>query len=93
MGVVGTGIASVSFKNIVPSHLPSFLLPCPDCGNRLVVRAVVPVPFEGGTKGSNLDDITYGCVQCSATLTRTVRTGEGGGGLLKPASSPADDRA
>jgi predicted RNA-binding Zn-ribbon protein involved in translation (DUF1610 family) len=64
----------VSVKNIVPSHLPSFLLPCPQCGNRMVVRAVTPLPFEGNAEGSNLDDITYGCVQCGTTLTRTVRS-------------------
>jgi predicted RNA-binding Zn-ribbon protein involved in translation (DUF1610 family) len=64
----------VSFKNIVPSHLPSFLLPCPQCGNRMVVRAVTPVPLEGGAASSALDDITYACVQCGTTMTRTVRS-------------------
>jgi hypothetical protein len=70
----GNGNAPVSVKNIVPSHLPSFLLPCPHCGNRMVVRAVTPLPFEGGAECSDLDDITYGCVQCGTTLTRTVRS-------------------
>ena len=64
-----TGIASVSSRTIMPSHLPSFLLPCPHCSNRMVVKAVTPVPGEG----SDLDDITYACVQCGTTLTRTVR--------------------
>jgi predicted RNA-binding Zn-ribbon protein involved in translation (DUF1610 family) len=67
--------APVSVKNIIPSHLPSFLLPCPHCGNRMVVRTVTPVPLDGGTAGSDdLDDITYGCVQCGTTMTRTVRS-------------------
>jgi hypothetical protein len=40
----------------------------------MVIRAVTPVSFEGGSERSNLDDIIYGCVRCDATLTRTVRT-------------------
>ena len=64
----------VSVKNIVPSHLPSFLLPCPRCSNRMIVRSVTPVPVEGSAECSNLDDITYGCAQCGTTLTRTVRS-------------------
>ena len=64
-------------KNIIPSHLPSFLLPCPQCGNRMVVRSVTPVPVDlvpadDIAATSPLDDITYGCVQCGTTLTRTV---------------------
>jgi hypothetical protein len=70
----GNGKDPVSVKNIVPSHLPSFLLPCPQCGNRMVVRAVTPVPLADSAKTSSLDDITYGCVQCSTTMTRTVRS-------------------
>lgn len=70
----GIGRASVSLKNIAPSSLPSFLLPCPHCGNRMVIREVAPVFFEDGSERSNLDDITYACVQCDTTLTRTVRS-------------------
>jgi hypothetical protein len=42
----------------------------------MVVRAVTPVPLDGAAKEerSNLDDITYGCVQCGTTMTRTVRS-------------------
>ena len=69
-----TGYASVSSRPINPSHLPSFLLPCPHCGKRMIVKAVTPVTADGGgDECSNLDDITYGCVQCGTTLTRTVR--------------------
>jgi DNA-directed RNA polymerase subunit RPC12/RpoP len=73
-----TEMLKVSVKNIIPSHLPSFLLPCPHCGHRMVVRAVtpvpLPVPLDGDAESSDLDDITYGCVQCGTTMTRTVRT-------------------
>jgi DNA-directed RNA polymerase subunit RPC12/RpoP len=72
-GTGETGIAAVSSRPIVPSHLPSFLLPCPHCSNRMVVKAVTPVPVDGSSGGSDLDDITYACVQCGTTLTRTVR--------------------
>jgi DNA-directed RNA polymerase subunit RPC12/RpoP len=70
----GNGNAPMSDKNIIPSHLPSFLLPCPHCGNRMVVKAVTPVPLDGDAARSTLDDITYGCIQCDTTLTRTVRS-------------------
>jgi hypothetical protein len=40
----------------------------------MVIRSVTPVPVDGSAEASNLDDITYGCVQCGTTLTRTVRS-------------------
>ena len=40
----------------------------------MVVRAVTPLPADGDAACSTLDDITYGCVQCDITLTRTVRS-------------------
>jgi hypothetical protein len=40
----------------------------------MVIRAVTPALFEGSAECSSLDDITYGCVQCGTTLTRTVRS-------------------
>ncbi len=40
----------------------------------MVIREVAPVFFEDGSERSNLDDITYACVQCDTTLTRTVRS-------------------
>jgi hypothetical protein len=40
----------------------------------MVIRAVTPASFEGGSERSNLDDIIYGCLQCDTTLTRTVRS-------------------
>jgi hypothetical protein len=67
----------VPFKDVTPSRLPSFLLPCPHCGHRMVIMAVTPARFAG-VDSNDLEDITHGCVQCGTTLTRTVRplTGE-----------------
>jgi hypothetical protein len=39
----------------------------------MVVKAVTPVPVDGSDECGDLDDITYGCIQCGTTLTRTVR--------------------
>jgi hypothetical protein len=39
----------------------------------MVIQEVTRVPVDGNGEGSNLDDITYGCVECETTLTRTVR--------------------
>jgi predicted RNA-binding Zn-ribbon protein involved in translation (DUF1610 family) len=63
----------VSSRKTTPSHLPSFLLPCPSCGNRVVIRTVTRVPVDSKSRGEDLDDITYSCEQCGMTLTRTVR--------------------
>src|SRR5215471_5756578 len=74
----GVGSASsVAFKSVVRSHLPSFLLPCPQCGHRMAVTAVTPARSGGGAESSNLKDITHGCMQCGTTLTRTVRRRDG----------------
>jgi hypothetical protein len=59
-------------KDIAPSHLPTFLLPCPHCGERMAITAVAPV--QSGGKAGDLDDVTHGCRQCGTTLTRTVRS-------------------
>ncbi len=40
----------------------------------MVVRAVTPVPFDGGEDRASLDDITYSCIKCGTTMTRTVRS-------------------
>lgn len=63
----------MSFKNVIPSLLPSFLLPCPHCGHRMAVTAVAPALFAGGTGSNDLEDITHSCVQCGTKLIRTVR--------------------
>ena len=63
----------MSFKGAAPSHLPSFLLPCPHCGHRMAITSVTPAQFSGSVESHDLEDITHGCVQCGTTLTRTVR--------------------
>jgi DNA-directed RNA polymerase subunit RPC12/RpoP len=70
---LGTGECSVPFKDVTPSRLPSFLLPCPHCGHRMAIMAVTPARFAGA-ESNDLEDITHGCVQCGTTLTRTVRS-------------------
>ena len=66
-------------KNIFPSHLPSFLLPCPHCGQRMIVVTVKPARLEGGAVANDLEDVTHGCKQCGATLSRMVRPSVGYG--------------
>jgi predicted RNA-binding Zn-ribbon protein involved in translation (DUF1610 family) len=60
-------------KDVTPSRLPTFLLPCPHCGQRMAITAVAPARFDAGTVGQILEDVTHGCPQCGTTLTRTVR--------------------
>jgi hypothetical protein len=75
-GDLGTGACesdSVSFKSLIRSNLPSFLLPCPCCGHRMTITAITPAGSNGGAESGNLEDITHGCAQCGTTLTRTVR--------------------
>ena len=67
----------MAFNSVIPSHLPSFLLPCPHCGHRMAITAVAPVRPSDSAESSNLEDITHGCVQCGTTLTRTVRRRDG----------------
>jgi hypothetical protein len=60
-------------NDIAPSRLPSFLLPCAQCGHQMAITAVVPARFEDGTESDDLEDIIHGCLHCGTTLTRTVR--------------------
>jgi hypothetical protein len=39
----------------------------------MAITAVAPARFNGSAESSDLEDITHACVQCGATLTRTVR--------------------
>jgi len=72
-GELGTGEGSMHYKDVAPSRLPSFLLPCPHCGHRMAITAVCPARFDNGVESNDLEDVTHGCVQCGTTLTRTVR--------------------
>ena len=67
------GDAIMDRKNISPSYLPSFLLPCPHCGHRMNIVTVAPARLEGGSVANDLEDVTHGCEQCGATLSRMVR--------------------
>ena len=64
----------MSYHNVAPSRLPTFLLPCPFCGHRLAITAVTPTMLAATAEGENteLEDVTHGCVQCGTTLTRTI---------------------
>jgi DNA-directed RNA polymerase subunit RPC12/RpoP len=60
-------------KDVAPSLLPSFLLPCPHCGHRMTITVVAPTRFPNGAESNDLEDVTHGCLQCGTKLTRTIR--------------------
>ena len=60
-------------KDVGPSLLPTFLLPCPRCGHRMAITAVAPARFDNGAESNDLEEVTHGCVQCGTKLTRTIR--------------------
>jgi hypothetical protein len=64
----------MSYHNVAPSRLPTFLLPCPFCGHRMAITSVTPAMFAAAAEGetTELEDVTHGCVQCGTTLTRTI---------------------
>jgi hypothetical protein len=63
----------MDYKDVAPSRLPSFLLPCPHCGHRMAITGVRPARLANGGESNDLEDVTHGCVQCGTTLTRTTR--------------------
>jgi hypothetical protein len=65
--------ALVRYINVAPSHLPSFLLPCPHCGHRMAVRAVAPALYSSGEASNDLEDVTHTCVQCGTRQISTRR--------------------
>jgi predicted RNA-binding Zn-ribbon protein involved in translation (DUF1610 family) len=65
--------ALVRYINVAPSHLPSFLLPCPHCGHRMAVRAVAPALYSSGEASNDLEDVTHTCVQCGTKQISTRR--------------------
>jgi hypothetical protein len=60
-------------KDVAPSWLPTFLLPCPHCGHRMTITSVSPARIDAGMESNDLEDVTHGCAQCGTTLTRTIR--------------------
>jgi hypothetical protein len=63
----------VHYKKVIPSHLPSMLLPCLFCGNRMAITASAPALYQNGAGSNDLEDITHACVQCGMTLISTRR--------------------
>jgi predicted RNA-binding Zn-ribbon protein involved in translation (DUF1610 family) len=61
------------YNGVAPSHLPSFLLPCPHCGHRMAITSVAPARHDDGAESNDLEDVTHACVQCGTTLISTRR--------------------
>jgi len=60
-------------SDVTPSQLPSFFLPCPQCGNRLAITKVAAPRYIDGDNFNDLEDVTYACVQCGTALITTRR--------------------
>jgi hypothetical protein len=61
----------MNYPKAPSSALPTLIMPCLNCGGRLIMASVEPTSF-----GDDLDDITHRCNQCGAEVTRTVRRGK-----------------
>jgi hypothetical protein len=61
-------------RDVPPSGLPSFMLPCTQCGHRMMFASVEPARLGNGATSNDLEDITHSCVQCGTTLIRTMRS-------------------
>jgi hypothetical protein len=60
------------YQEVSRSRLPSLLVPCPLCVQRMVITTVEPVLLADGAASSDLEDVTHCCVQCGTTIIRTV---------------------
>jgi hypothetical protein len=61
-------------KDVPPSGLPSFMLPCTQCGHRVMFASVEPARLGNGATSNDLEDITHSLVQCGTTLVRAMRS-------------------
>jgi hypothetical protein len=64
----GGGSIIMNRRTVTESRLPGLILPCPTCGGRLVIRTLEPTFYSDDIK-----DVTHGCDQCGAELTRMIR--------------------
>ncbi len=52
-----------------PEPRPTVLPPCPDCGGKMVLSAVLPTMFA-----ADFDNITYRCTACGTETTHSRRS-------------------
>jgi hypothetical protein len=64
------------------SGLPTFIMPCPQCRQRMSMKSVSPSLYA-----PELEDITHACDNCGSELVRTVKAGK-----PRTAPSPTPDR-
>jgi DNA-directed RNA polymerase subunit RPC12/RpoP len=50
---------------------------CPHCGHRMAITSVAPARYANGAESNDLEDVTYSCVHCGATLISTRRSFSG----------------
>jgi hypothetical protein len=61
-------------RTVPPSGLPSFMLPCTQCGHRMMFASIEPARLASGAASNDLEDITHSCVRCGTALIRTMRS-------------------
>jgi hypothetical protein len=61
-------------KDVPLSGLPSFMVPCTQCGHRMMFASVKPARLGSGAASNDLEYITHSCVHCGTTLIRTMRS-------------------
>jgi hypothetical protein len=61
------------YKDVTPSHLPSFLLPCPHCGSRLAITAIAPARLGNSAASNDLEDVTH--TSCNAVWCWSAQDG------------------
>jgi hypothetical protein len=57
-------------QRVLPSYLPSLIMPCPYCGHRMTVTSVQSAASTAAERG--LEDVTHACKECGTELVRTV---------------------
>jgi hypothetical protein len=62
----------IAMREVSPSRLPSLLVPCPLCVQRMVITAIEPALLASGARSKDHEDVTHGCEQCGTTIVRTI---------------------